>query len=169
MDSDLAHRTARRLAIAGIAAAGWASSAGDARAFALGSSVGIELGSADGGFPPSLDLVVDPAIVELHVLRTLDAAFDGDLYVGANVYFDLANPTLAGPVTGAVQPGFSVDIGADPTAISVAGECRLGAQAADGAGFGVYVVPAIGLLAVDGEDLALYAGGTLQISVWFGL
>lgn len=169
MDGHAARGAARWLVVGGIAAIGWASSAEDARAFGLGSSVGIELGSAGGGFPPSLDLVVDPAIVQLHVLRTLDAAFDGDLFIGANVYFDVANPVIAGPVSGAVQPGFSVDLGADPTTISVAGECRLGAQAADRAGFGVYVVPAIGMLAVDGQDAELYAGGTLQISVWFGL
>lgn len=143
--------------------------ASDARAFGLGSSVGLEFGAADGGFAPSLDLMPGPAVIQLHVLRMVDAAASGALSVGANVYFDVGRPVIAGPIHGTVQPGFSVDLATDPDAVVVAAECRLGALAEEKAGFGVFVVPALGVAALEGDDPDVFGGGTLQVSVWFDL
>ncbi|MEZ4235877.1 MAG: hypothetical protein R3F59_06880 [Myxococcota bacterium] len=136
-------------------------------AFGLGSSVGIGFGDS-AGFPPSFDLVLDPAIIQIHVLQTLDAAVDDQLYLGANVYFEAEIAPVGGPWYATVQPGFSLDLLGDPTTVVVAAEARLGLAAEDDAGFGVYVVPALGISASDGNT-DLLAGGALQISVWFGL
>jgi hypothetical protein len=138
-----------------------------AHAFGLGSSVGVGFGDPL-GFPPSFDLVLDPAIIQIHALQTIDAAVDDQLYLGANVYFEVEIAPIGGPWYGTIQPGFSLDLLGDPTTVVVAGEARLGLAAQDDAGFGLYVVPALGIAASDG-DTELVAGGTLQVSVWFGL
>lgn len=119
------------------------------------------------GFGPSLDLVFDPVVLQIHALELVDAAADGDLFVGANVYVSVHEAPVGGPFLGVVQPGASIDFWGDPGVLAIAGECRLGAQAVEGAGFGVYVVPSLGIAVGDG-DADLFGGGALQFSAWFG-
>ena len=73
------------------------SAASPAWAVGVGSSFGIGGGGWFGnpfdfgfglggqGFGPSLDLVFDPVVLQLHVLELVDAAADGDAFLGANV------------------------------------------------------------------------------------
>jgi hypothetical protein len=140
----------------------------EARALGIGSSLAFGFGEGINGFPPSFDLVIDPATVQIHALQTIDAAFDDQLYLGANAYFEVEIAPIAEPWYATVQPGFSLDLIGDPTTVIIAGEARLGIVADNDAGFGVYVVPALGIAASDGES-ELLAGGTLQVSVWFDL
>lgn len=139
---------------------------GPAHALGLGSSVGIGFGDQQ-GFAPTFDLVLDPAIIQIHALDTLDAVTNEQLYLGANVYFEVLTSPISGAAYGTVQPGFGVDLYSDPTTIVATGEARLGVAAQQEAGFGVYVVPALGIAASEG-DADLVIGGTLQFSVWFG-
>jgi hypothetical protein len=159
--------------------------ASDARAFGLGTTGALGLGGdlfgfdvfdfdagafdvSTGGFAPTLDLHPDPVHVQIHVLELVSALIDdGDVFIGANVYFDAVAKPVSGNWTGVVQPGFGVDLYGDPVTIAVTGECRLGPQVVDAAGFGIYVVPAIGI-AIDDGDAFWLAGGSLQLSAWFG-
>lgn len=142
-----------------------------AQAFGLGTTIagfGFDDGFGSGAFRPSFDLVFDPVIVQIHALDTLNSAFDDQLYLGADVLVNVATVPIAGPWSGVVQPGGGVDLLADPDIIGISGECRFGIQAQEQAGFGVYVVPALGFVSGDGGS-DLYAGGALQISAWFAL
>ena len=133
----------------------------------FGNPFDFGFGFGSQGFGPSLDLVFDPVVLQLHVLELVDAVADEEVYLGGNVYVTVHDAPVGGPFLGVVQPGASVDLFGDPTIIAVAGECRLGAQAVEGAGLGIYVVPSLGIVAGDGEA-DLFGGGALQVSAWFG-
>jgi hypothetical protein len=122
-----------------------------------------------GGFAPTLDLHANPVLVQIHVLEFTEALIDAeDLYLGANVLFDAHQAPLGGPWLGVVQPGFGIDLLVeDPLALGLTGQCRIGGQVQDGASLGAYVVPTAGLL-LNGGDAEWMAGGSLQLSVWFG-
>lgn len=142
-----------------------------ASAFGLGSSI-AGFGSGDdvgaGSFRPTFDLVFDPVIVQIHALDTLGAAFDDRLFLGVNVYADAYHAPIGGLFTGVIQPGGGVDLFGSPDGVSVSAQCRLGIQAEERAGFGVYVVPALGFVSGGGYT-DLYTGGALQVSAWFSL
>ena len=154
--------------------------ASDAWALGVGSTAGVGVGGffgfdsfggysgSVGGFAPTLDLHTDPVHLQFHVLELTSALInDQALFIGANVYFDAAAMPVGGPWTGVVQPGFGLDLYGSPVTVAITAECRLGPQMWESAGFGVYVVPAIGMALDDGDAFWL-AGGTLQLSAWFG-
>jgi hypothetical protein len=128
--------------------------------FGLGSSL---------GFAPTLDIHANPVLIQIHVLEFTEALIDAeDIYLGANVLFAAHEAPLAGPWLGVVEPGFGIDLyAANDTAVAITGQCRLGAQVQEAAGLGVYVVPEVGIGITDG-DADWIAGGTLQVSAWFG-
>jgi hypothetical protein len=139
---------------------------GVAHAFEMGTSVGV---GVDGlSFAPSLDLYFEPIVLQIHALDTLDAAFDEDLYLGANLYVHVAEQPVGNSWQAVIQPGASLDIWGDPTSIGIAMESRFGAQVKETAGFGFYLVPALGIV-TSGGRAEPYAGGALQISVWYAL
>ena len=150
-----------------------------AHAVGIGSTAGIGTGGLFSGatffdfrgssFAPTLDIHANPVLVQIHVLEFTEALVDEEeLYLGANVLFAAHEGALTGPWLGVVEPGFGVDLWAtDPMWIGLTGQCRLGAQVQEAAGFGVYVVPELGLGISDG-DVDWVAGGTLQVSAWFG-
>jgi hypothetical protein len=168
----------------------WSLWLGVAHAFEMGTTIGLggglDLGEGPGGlaFPPSLDLYFEPIVLQIHVLDTLNAAFDEDLYVGANLYVHVAEQPVGGGKAGeprgrqaagrtagcqaVIQPGASLDIWGDPTSIGVAVESRFGAQVKETAGFGFYLVPALGFV-TSGGRAEPFAGGTLQLAVWYGM
>lgn len=151
----------------------------DALATGLGSSAGLGFGGLAGrfgadfdfvsrGFAPSFDLHTQPLVLQFHVLEFIDQLSDEEIYLGANLYFDVFAAEISGPWIGVVQPGVSIDLVGDPFIIGLAGECRLGAQAEGAMGFGIYVVPSLGFYTGAG-DSDLMVGGTLQISSWVPL
>lgn len=121
------------------------------------------------GFAPTLDIHADPVLVQIHALEFTEALIDAeDIYLGANVLFSVHDAPLGGQWLGVVEPGFGFDVySAGDTTIALTGQCRLGGQVQDAAGLGVYVVPEVGIGINDG-DADWIAGGTLQISAWFG-
>jgi hypothetical protein len=152
----------------------WGLWLGVAHAFEMGTTVGLggglDLGDGPGGmsFPPSLDLYFEPIVLQIHVLDTLNAAFDEDLYVGANLYVHVAEQPVGGSWQAVIQPGASLDIWGDPSSIGIAMESRFGAQVKEQAGFGFYLVPALGLV-TSGGRAEPFAGGALQVAVWYGM
>jgi hypothetical protein len=159
--------------------------ASDAHAFGVGSTGAIGIGGglagfdpfdlgggfgdrSTGGFVPTLDLHPSPVHIQIHVMELVSDLIDNEeIFLGANVYFDAVAQPLTGSWLGVVQPGFGIDIYGDPLTIAITGECRLGPQVEEGAGFGVYVVPAVGI-ALDDGDAEWIAGGAIQLSAWFG-
>jgi hypothetical protein len=139
---------------------------GVAHAFEMGTTVGV--GGEGLSFPPSLDLYFEPVVLQIHALGTLDAAFDEGLYLGANLYVHVAEQAVGSGWKAVIQPGASLDIWGDPTSIGIAVESRFGAQVKETAGFGFYLVPALGFV-TGGGQAEPFAGGALQISVWYGL
>ena len=123
---------------------------------------------ANAGFLPSLDYRADPVVLQFHVLELIDELAEGDVYLGANFYYDLtsAGGPVAGSWKGAVQPGVSLDLFGNPLVIALMGEMRVGVEAQSAMGFGIYVVPSIGVGVGDRES-ALLTGGALQISAWW--
>lgn len=153
----------------------WMASA--AHAVGIGSTGALGLGGwgggdlfdfGSGGFAPSLDIRAEPVIVQIHVLEFTEALVDDEeLYLGANVLFAAGASPLHGPWLGVVQPGFGFDIVGDPLLLSLTGQCRLGVEAQEAAGVGLYVVPELGIALADNQSDWI-AGGSLQLSVWFG-
>lgn len=142
---------------AGLGTGGWF---GDPGLFDLGAGL---------GFAPTLDIHANPVLVQIHVLEFTEALIDAeDVYLGANVLFGVHEAPLGGQWLAVVEPGFGMDIyAAGDTYIQLTGQCRLGGQVQEAAGLGVYVVPEVGLGLTDG-DVDWIAGGTLQVSAWFG-
>lgn len=119
------------------------------------------------GFRPTLDLYFDDVLLQVHALDTLDMLFDEQIFLGANLYFDLGDaPTRNGwkPV---LAPGAGVDLMGDPFFLILTGEARLGLEMQGPAGVSFAVVPALGI-AVGDIDTDLVTGGTLQFSGFFG-
>ena len=155
--------------------------AADARAMGVGSTAAIGVGGfgfdlfgggsldvSTGSFAPTLDLHPNPVHLQFHLLEFTSALINEEtIFIGANVYFDAASMPVSGRWDGVVQPGFGLDLYGDPVTIAITGQCRLGPQVQEAAGFGIYVVPAIGI-AVDDGDARWLAGGSLQFSAWFG-
>ncbi|MEN0063136.1 MAG: hypothetical protein AAGA48_13355 [Myxococcota bacterium] len=154
---------------------GWVLASAQAAGF--GSSVGITPRGGPGAFYPSFDVHADPIVLQIHALEFLDGLTNDQVYFGANLYFDAGRRTIGrSRFEAVVQPGVSVDIVAEPGTLVVLGEARVGMEipSADG-GFGIYVVPALGVgvgepdvLPGIGDDGPLIVGGALQISAWLG-
>lgn len=142
-----------------------------AHALEVGSSVGVAPTSpaALNAFSPSLDLRFEPVIIQIHIMEFLRELADEDVQIGANVLFRAHDAELGKRTKAVVEPGFGLDILANgDTMVAVTGDCRLGATINGAkAGFGVYVVPSIGLMFGDG-DVDFGAGGGIQLSTWFG-
>lgn len=158
----------------------WMWAAGSAQAVGLGTTGALGLGGwydgdiylgdfGSGGFAPTFDIRAEPVIVQIHVLEFTEALIDSDeLYLGANVLFAAGARPLHGPWLGVIQPGFGVDMVGDPLVLAITGQSRFGIEAQDAAGVGLYVVPEVGIAL--GDDTSDWiAGGSLQLSVWFGV
>ncbi len=146
--------------------------------YGLGSGTGLAgLGNLFGGggftlatsmgFLPTLDLVPGGATVQIHVLETLGALSNEEIFLGANAYFNVVQSATSGTAVGVVEPGFGIDLNIDPVVLVVTGECRFGLTNSGDMSYGVYVVPALGI-AVGDTDTDLVVAGTVQFSVWFG-
>lgn len=120
------------------------------------------------GFLPSLDLHPGNTTVQIHALETVQALTNENLWLGANVYFNVAQVANTGSVIGVVEPGFGIDLQVvDGFYTIITGECRFGAMLPGESSLGIYAVPALGVQA-DENDVDLVIAATLQLSVWFG-
>lgn len=119
---------------------------------------------------PSLDYRQKGVLVQLHALELLDGIQDGGyaLNTGVDVTYLAFKKKVAPEVEGVVMPGAGVRV-ADRGDIGfgLMAQARVGMEMKQGAGFGVYVVPAVGVSNLLTGDLGLETGGTLQVSAWF--
>lgn len=147
-------------------------------------------GLSDGtGFSPTLDWRAKGFLVQVNLIDTIGSITDDQLDVGAAFSGVAAKRKIADQIEGVMMPGGRVSyyglIGdladaADKAKVqaggfSLAGEFRLGMEMKDKMGFGVYVVPQIGVsnrlgvgtVADDEGEIGLTYGGGLEVSAWF--
>jgi hypothetical protein len=144
---------------------------------------------------PTFDIKTDGWTLQFDALETIasltrkEFTNDGDeamgLHFGAGVYKttvkkDVKGDKDGGNIQGVIQPGGQLTLdtnsGFSHLNGAVLAGVRIGAQAAKGMGFGMYVVPQLGLASVrdltpDSTDptnstIGLAVGGQLQVSVW---
>ncbi len=121
------------------------------------------------GWVPSLDWRTKGLLVQTHLLDTLGStAAGGDfaLNVGVDVTSVVVKKKVAEETEGVLAAGGGIrlanygDFGFNAFA-----EMRMGAEMKKGMGFGIYVVPQLGVSTIPGEFRVIYGGG-LQVSAW---
>lgn len=120
---------------------------------------------------PTLDITNQGLVIQIHALDLIEALNYEQLDVGLNIY----KTTKSGPVTGdwkgVLQPGGSLEFTSspgfnfDPVNFALLGQARLGFQKAEDFGFGLYVVPGVGLGYVADEFEMMVSGG-IQLAAW---
>jgi hypothetical protein len=128
---------------------------------------------------PSFDYKSGPLVVQVDVLELVESLGQEDqLRIGVNVYQTTTKKKVTDEFGGVIQFGGSIDfdqVSQDLKFINVMGAMRMGAQASKGMGFGIYVVPEIGVSIANGDaadairpdsTMELEVGGQLQISTW---
>lgn len=143
--------------------------------YSLGSGLPWDLGpfldvgaiGTSGGFLPSLDLHPGNVTVQIHALETLQVLANEELFLGANCFFGVVEQPNTGAALGVVEPGFGVDLWADPFVLIPTFETRIGVKVPGSMSWGVYAVPALGVAISDNDTDIVIAGG-LQFSAWFG-
>lgn len=128
---------------------------------------------------PSIDYKSGPLVVQVDALELIQSLGQEDqLRLGVNLYQTTIKKKVTEEFGGVVQFGGSLDFdqqSQDLKYINVMGAMRMGAQASKGMGFGIYVVPQIGLSMANGDaadvvrpdsTMELELGGQLQISTW---
>ncbi len=128
---------------------------------------------------PSIDYKSGPLVVQVDVLELLQSmGIEDQLRFGVNVYQTTIKKKVTEEFGGVVQFGGSLDydqFSQDLKYINIMAAMRMGAQASKGMGFGIYVVPEIGVSMANGDGadvvrpdstMELELGGQLQISTW---
>jgi hypothetical protein len=120
---------------------------------------------------PTLDYMSEGLVVQGDVLELLSGASNSTLNLGVNIYKTVQKKKVTEDINGVLQPGAKINIVSGPDfdvgggSLALIGSARLGAQAAKGVGFGMYVVPDIGV-AKTGDEIELVVGGGVQVSAW---
>lgn len=128
-------------------------------------------GYTDGtGWFPSLDYRAKGVLVQVHALELLNGVQQGGfaLNTGVDVSYVVVKKKIAPDIEGVFMPGAGVRV-ADRGDIgfNFMAQGRMGMEMKQGAGFGVYVVPALGVSNLLTGDVGLATGGTIQVSAWF--
>jgi hypothetical protein len=135
----------------------------------FGSTAHLTANSDGTAWVPSLDWRAKGLLVQVHLLDTLaSTAAGGDfaINVGADITYAAVKKKIAEETEGVIMPGGAIRI-ADQGDIgfNVMAEARMGAEMKKGFGFGIYVVPQLGVSTIPGEFRIAYGGG-VQISAW---
>jgi hypothetical protein len=147
-------------------------------------------GLSDGtSWAPSLDWRAKGYLFQLQLVDTIGGATSDRLDIGAGFSGVAAKRKIAGEIEGVMMPGgrlrYFQYIGDTGDAIgksklqgsgfNVVGEFRMGMELKEKMGFGVYVVPQLGIsnlfgiasVKEDDTEFALTYGGGLEVSAWF--
>lgn len=118
---------------------------------------------------PTIDIHNKEFVVQLHALDLVHGIVNEQLYLGANGYMTTRRMKVNEDIGGVIAPGASLDIVTnfdfDPLNLAAQGLVRMGAQTQKGMGFGIYVVPGLGI-AMAGGEFDVVMSGQLQISTW---
>ncbi len=137
-----------------------------------GSGATASLGGLTGA--PTLDYRAKGWVVQAPILDILGSALDkdekGETVVGTDlglaVSYAVHKKMIAEETEGVLMPGAHFTHTAMGNAFGV--HARLGGEMKKGAGFGLYVVPKLGVFMPEGGgDTAITTGGVLEFSAWF--
>ncbi|MBM4364750.1 MAG: hypothetical protein FJ102_00935 [Deltaproteobacteria bacterium] len=146
-------------------------------------------GLSDGtGWSPSLDWRQKGVHVNLQAIDIIDALGDDELNLGAGFAIVAAKRTITPQVEGTLSPGLALryysingDVGdamekakMQRSGFNLVGQFRMGMEMKEKMGFGVYVVPQLGVTNLktlggkeDDSEIKLVGGGGLEVSAWF--
>lgn len=130
-----------------------------------GVAVSVPTGTAGA---PTLDYRAKGWVVQAPVLDILGSALDDadGTDLGLAVSYGVHKKKIAEETEGVLMPGAHFTHTAGGNAFGV--HARLGGEMKKGAGFGLYVVPKLGVFMPEGGgDTAFTTGGTLEFSAWF--
>lgn len=128
-------------------------------------------GYSDGtGWVPSIDYRDSGLLVQVHLLDLLGGLTMDFTNIGADVTSVIQKRKVAENVEGVVMLGGAVRYfqvkGLDGD-FNLLLKSRMGAEMKEGAGFGIYVTPAIGITTASlSGDMGLAYGGGIEISCW---
>ncbi len=126
---------------------------------------------------PTLDLRMSGQVIQFDVLELISGITTDQLHLGVNYYKTLDNGDLSeGGWKGVWQLGGALDIDSapdysfDPLNLQLLAQARMGMQAHDKFGFGIYIVPGVGFAKtydfVGDDAFELAVGGEVQLSAW---
>jgi hypothetical protein len=128
-------------------------------------------GTSDGTtWAPSLDYRGGGWLVQIHAIDLIGQLPNKYVDLGVDVSGVAMKRKVAEDIEGVLMPGVSLQL-YSPTSFSSPGfhavaETRLGAEIKQKMGFGMYVVPQLGVSNLTGKMGVTY-GGSLQVSAWF--
>lgn len=119
---------------------------------------------------PSIDYRAKGLLVQVHALDLINGIKGGGfaLNTGADVTYVVVKKQIAPEIEGVLMPGAGIrvvdqgDIG-----FNFMAQARMGMEMKKGMGFGVYVVPGLGISNIGTGDIGVATGGGVQISSWF--
>lgn len=120
---------------------------------------------------PSLDITNDGLVIQLHALDLLYSLNTEQLNLGVGVYKTVKSGPVTGDWKGVLQPGGTFEFygqpgfSFDPINLGLIGQARMGFQKAEDFGFGLYVVPGVGVGYVADEFEMMFSGG-IQLAAW---
>lgn len=120
---------------------------------------------------PSLDVRTKGWLVQIHALDLVGSLPNKYVDVGFDVTKNVVKKKVDEDIEGVVMPGlgarfYSADTRFSNPQFNVVVETRMGAEIKKGAGFGMYVVPMIGVGNVATGNFGVTYGGGLQVSAW---
>ena len=124
---------------------------------------------------PTLDYKAGEILVQVAVLDLINSLGpEDDLLFGLNGYYQVRKGAVTEDIMGVAQIGASLDydkVTEDVAFTTVMLSGRMGAQAVKKMGFGIYIVPEIGVNLVNDDNvredsMELAVGGQVQISTW---
>ena len=119
---------------------------------------------------PTIDYHQDKFVIQVHALDLVEGLVTDNLQFGLNGYMTTRRAKVNEDVGGVIQPGLSLDIYApgfdfSNGLIGFQAQVRMGAQTQKGTGFGIYVVPGLGV-GMAGGEADVMVSGMLQVSAW---
>lgn len=118
---------------------------------------------------PTLDIHNEKWTYQLHALDLVRGLVAEQLYLAGDVFMTTRRMKVNEDIGGVIQPGGSLDIATnfdfEPVNLGLQGKVRMGAQTQKGMGFGVYVVPGVGV-GMASQEIDFLFSGTLEVSVW---
>jgi hypothetical protein len=130
---------------------------------------GTNDGAVMGLQAPSLDWRGGGVLAQVHLLDLIGELTNERVELGVDVSGVVHKRKVGPDVEGVIMPGGTLNF-STPTSFrnaswQVLAQTRFGAEMKQGMGFGIYVVPQIGVSNFTG-DVGLSYGGTLQVSAW---